>query len=214
MTSHWTPEDLEAIEQRTVRHYDAKADSFWERTKEHDVSQNRELFLRACVKGKPLDILDFGCGPGRDVKYFKALGHLPVGLDGSEVFCRFARTYAECPILHQTFLNLDVPTGRFDGVFANASLFHVPSQELPGLLKKLHRALRSGGILFSSNPRGNREGWKGQRYGNYMEFETSKSYLEQSGFEIVDHYYRPANKPRKEQPWLAIVSRRINVAIP
>ncbi|MEM7396422.1 MAG: SAM-dependent methyltransferase, partial [Verrucomicrobiota bacterium] len=93
MTTNWTPEDLNIIEQRTVGHYDSQAESFWEGTKDHDVTQNRDSFLQACEKRKPLDILDFGCGPGRDVKYFKTLGHAPVGLDGSEAFCRFARTY-------------------------------------------------------------------------------------------------------------------------
>ncbi|MEM7392969.1 MAG: class I SAM-dependent methyltransferase, partial [Verrucomicrobiota bacterium] len=117
-------------------------------------------------------------------------------------------TYTQCPILHQTFLKIDLPAGGFDGIFANASLFHVPSQELPGLLKKLHQALKPAGILFSSNPRGRHEGWNDRRYGNYMEFEASRSYLEQAGFEILHHYYRPANQPRANQPWLAIVSRR------
>jgi SAM-dependent methyltransferase len=94
----------------------------------------------------------------------------------------------------------------FDGVFANASLFHVPSQELPRVLGELHKALRPRGILFSSNPRGEGEGWSGQRYGNYMELDASKAYLEEAGFEVIRHYYRPSGKPRWEQPWLAIVA--------
>ena len=74
--------------------------------------------------------------------------------------------------------------------------------------RQLHSSLRKGGILFSSNPRGNAEGWQGQRYGHYMEFEVSDIYLKQSGFKIIDHYYRPSGKPRELQPWLAIVSQR------
>ncbi|MEH6590216.1 MAG: class I SAM-dependent methyltransferase, partial [Halioglobus sp.] len=91
---------------------------------------------------------------------------------------------------------------------ANASLFHIPGQELPRVLRELHRTLRPKGILFSSNPRGNREGWSGQRYSHFMEFEESLANLEAAGFEVLEHYYRPVGVPRSEQPWLAIVSRR------
>ena len=115
---------------------------------------------------------------------------------------------SNCPILNQRFLHLELKDNSFDGIFANASLFHVPSLELPRVLRELHSSLRKGGILFSSNPRGNAEGWQGQRYGHYMEFEVSDIYLKQSGFKIIDHYYRPSGKPREHQPWLAIVSQR------
>ncbi len=205
----WNSEELSLIELTTVGHYDANADSFWEGTKDHDVSQNRDAFLSACVQGKSLDIVDFGCGPGRDLKYFKEIGHVPVGLDGSKAFCEFARRHTQCQVLQQTFLNLKLPKAAFDGVFANASLFHIPRQVLPRVLKELHESLRSGGVLFSSNPRGEGEVWQGQRYGHYMELETSRPFLEAAGFEIEHHYYRPTGKPRHEQPWLAIVSRRV-----
>lgn len=207
MPSRLNSEELNIIETITLGHYDANAESFWEGTKDHDVTQNREAFLSACIQGKSLDILDLGCGPGRDVKYFKTLGHRPIGLDGSKEFCKIACHYTNCPILQQTFLNLELPKEGFDGIFANASLFHIPGQELPRVLSVLHDALRPGGILFSSDPRGNGEGWQGQRYGHYMELNTSQSYLEGTGFEILHHYYRPSGKPRHEQPWLAIVSR-------
>ena len=207
MLPRLTPKELNTIETATLAHYNDNADSFWEGTKDHDVTQNLEAFLAPFPEGKTLDILDFGCGPGRDVKYFRSLGHRSVGLDGSEVFCRMARQYTQCPIIHQSFLNLALPKQAFDGIFANASLFHVPSQELTGVLIGLHEALRPGGILFSSDPRGNDEGWLGQRYGHYMELNTGLSYLEAAGFELLHHYYRPAGKPIHKQPWLAIVSR-------
>ena len=120
-----------------------------------------------------------------------------------------ARLHTACPILEQSFLDLNLPRQAFDGIFANASLFHVPSEALPRVLTELKDALRPGGILFSSNPRGNSEGWFGQRYGHYMELEASKSYLEQAGFEVLRHYYRPLGKPIDQQPWLAIVSRSV-----
>ncbi len=201
-------ENLDKIETVTLGYYDENAESFWEGTKDHDVAQNYAAFLAPFPDGKMLDILDFGCGPGRDVKYFQSLGHRPVGLDGSAEFCRMARQYTGCEILHQRFLSLALQPQAFDGIFANASLFHVPGRELPKVLKELHSALRPAGILFSSDPRGNDEGWQGQRYGHYMQLDASECYLAQAGFEVIHHYYRPAGKPIHEQPWLAIVSRR------
>ncbi|MGZ8165911.1 MAG: class I SAM-dependent methyltransferase [Methylobacter sp.] len=202
-------EELEEIETLTLSHYNQHADAFWEGTKAHDVAQNYAAFLAPFPAGKKLDILDFGCGPGRDIHYFQSLGHRLTGLDGSEMFCRMARRYTGCKVLQQTFLNLNLPRQAFDGIFANASLFHVPSRELPRVLDELQAALRPGGILFLSNPRGNNEGWFGQRYGHYMELAASKTYLEQSGFEIIHHFYRPLGKPIHEQPWLAIVCRSV-----
>ena len=200
--------DLVEIEKLNIAHYDENAESFRIGTKDHDVSQNIAALIDAFPKEKTLDILDFGCGPGRDMCVFKSMGHRPVGLDGSKEFCKMAEQQSGCPTLNQQFLKLELEENRYDGIFANASLFTVPSQELPRVLKELHSALRKDGILFSSNPRGNAEGWQGQRYGHYMEFEASETFLQQSGFKIIEYYYRPAGKPRAEQPWLAIVSQR------
>ena len=145
-------EKLDEIERITVGHYDKNALSFWRGTKDHDVTQNYLAFLNQFPAAQKLDILDFGCGPGRDVSYFKSIGHRPVGLDGSEAFCKMARANTGCQILHQQFLKLALPDQGFDGIFANASLFHIPSQELPRVLLELQNTLRPHGILFSSNP--------------------------------------------------------------
>jgi SAM-dependent methyltransferase len=199
-------EQLDNIQAQTLGHYDHNALSFWQGTKSHDVSQNYQAFLSPFEPGKKLDILDFGCGPGRDVDYFKSLGHRPVGLDGSEAFCQMAQEYTDCEVWHQQFLTLSLPEQHFDGVFANASLFHVPSQELPNVLLALYQTLREGGILFLSNPRGNSEGWSGQRYGHFIELEATQRYLNGAGFTVLDHYYRPNDVPLAERPWLAVVS--------
>ena len=199
--------DLKKVSQVTLADYEQRADDFWEGTKDHDVSQNYRALLEALPPKACYDILDFGCGPGRDLFYFKSLGHHAVGLEGSPAFCRMAREYSGCEVLEQDFLHLNLPAQSFDGIFANASLFHVPAQELPRVLRELAAALRPDGILFSSNPRGNQEGWQGTRYCNFMEFETYKNFLEAAGFVVLRHYYRPEGKPLPEQPWLAVVAR-------
>ncbi|ALO34539.1 methyltransferase [Colwellia sp. MT41] len=199
---------LDRIESETLDHYEQNALSFWEGTRDHDVTQNIEAFIAALPVTKPLNILDFGCGPGRDLMTFKLMGHNPIGLDGSKAFCLMAKKYSDCNTLNQQFLHLDLKAHKFDGIFANASLFHIPSQELVSVLKVLHHSLRPNGILFSSNPRGNQEGWSGQRYGHYMELKIFEYYLAQAGFKVLNHYYRPAGKPREQQPWLAVISQR------
>ncbi len=203
--------DLEELEKFNIAHYEENAETFRIGTQDHDVSQNIAALLDALPTDRTLDILDFGCGPGRDLRVFKALGHRPVGLDGCKEFCKMAREQSGCPTLNQQFLKLELEENSYDGIFANASLFCIPSQELPRVLTELHSALNNDGILFSSNPRGNAEGWQSQRYGHYMEFEASQIFLERSGFKVIEHFYRPAGKPRAEQPWLAIVSQRQNL---
>ncbi len=201
------PKDLEQISSKTLSHYSENARHFWEGTKDHDVLQNYQTLLNALPQKSGLDILDFGCGPGRDLFYFKKLGHYAVGLEGCPEFCEMARAYSGCEVLHQDFLKLDLVPESFDGIFANASLFHVPSQELVRVLRQLAVALRPTGVLFSSNPRGNYEGWDADRYGTFMELNEYQNYLHEAGFRVEHHYYRPAGKPRSEQPWLAVLSR-------
>src|SRR5690554_6799834 len=148
---------LRQISELTLAHYDQNAEAFWSGTHDHDVSQNIDALLRHIDTPKPYCILDFGCGPGRDLKTFTALGHRAIGLDGSARFVEMARANSGCDVWHQDFLALDLPPEHFDGIFANASLFHVPREELPRVLTTLHQALKPGGVLFSSNPRGNNE---------------------------------------------------------
>lgn len=203
------PDDLDRITALTLAHYDARADAFWEGTRDHDVTQNHAALLRNLEGPGPFTILDFGCGPGRDLVHFRSLGHEAVGLDGAERFVEMARRHSGCEVLHQDFLRLSLPAARFDGVFANASLFHVPGTELPRVLRELREALKPRGVLFASNPRGNDdEGWHGERYGRYHSLETWRAVVESAGFEEIEHYYRPAGKPRDQQPWLATVFRR------
>ena len=199
----------EEISRRTLEHYDSRAEDFWQGTRDHDVSQNMAALLKHIEGAPPFTILDFGCGPGRDLKAFTGQGHVAVGLEGSARFAAMAREYSGCEVLEQDFLKLDLPAARFDGVFANASLFHVPGGELPRVLRELHASLKPGGVLFSSNPRGaNEEGWNRGRYGAYHDLEAWRGYLAAAGFAELDHYYRPPGLPCDRQPWLASVWRR------
>ena len=103
-----------------------------------------------------------------------------------------ARADTGCDVWEQDFLKLDLPAERFDGVFANASLFHVPTQELPRVLRELRATLRNGGVLFSSNPHGdNSEGWSRGRYGAYHDLETWQRFLIEARIRPVDALLSP-----------------------
>ena len=202
-------DDLEQITARTLAHYNQRAEDFREGTRQHDVSQNIAALLRHITGQAPFTILDFGCGPGRDLASFARLGHLPVGLDGAERFVDMARADSDCTVWRQDFLKLDLPGEHFDGVFANASLFHVPSQELPRVLRQLRATLKPAGVLFCSNPRGqNEEGWNNGRFGAYHDLAAWRYWMANAGFVELEHYYRPTGLPNAQQPWLASVWRR------
>ena len=204
-----TPENLERIAARTLAHYDQHAQAYQEGTRHHDVSQNISALLQSIKTVPPFELLDLGCGPGRDLKTFKALGHHAVGLDGAPQFAAMARAHSGCPVHEQSFLALNLPSGHFDGVFANAVLFHIPSQELPRVLKDLHSTLKPGGVLFTSNPHGDgQEGWNGDRYAAFHDWQTWRDYMSAAGFVALSHYYRPTGMPIEQQPWLASVWRK------
>jgi len=203
------PQDMGQITSRTLAYYEQRAEEFRAGTRDHDVSQNTAALLRHIQGQPPFTILDFGCGPGRDLMTFAALGHTAIGLDGAAAFVAMARADTGCEVWQQKFTALDLPSERFDGIFANASLFHVPSHDLPRVLSQLHIALKPAGVLFSSNPHGeNQEGWNGDRYGAYHDLSAWRRYLSKAGFTEVEHYYRPTGLPRERQPWLASVWRK------
>ncbi len=206
--------------ERTLAHYEQRAAAFWEGTRDHDVSQNLDALLSAfpspeseAEASRPLRILDFGCGPGRDLAELVRRGHQPTGLDGCEAFVDMARAHAGVTVLQQDFGALDLPPASFHGVFANASLFHVPTAVLPAVLAHLFAALVPGGALFCSNPRPRegtaaQEGFVGERYASYLDVGAWRALFLAAGFVEIRHYYRPEGLPRAEQPWLAMLWRR------
>ena len=201
--------DQDQISATTLDYYNQRAEQFWQGTRDHDVSQNMAALLDSMTGEPPFTILDFGCGPGRDLKVFAQAGHRAIGLDGAESFAAMATAHSGCEVWHQDFLRLDLPPEYFDGVFANASLFHVPGRHIRRVLEQLHDCLKPGGVLFASNPHGqDQEGWNGGRYGTYHSPERWRELGVQAGFTELTHYFRPAGLPRPQQPWLATVWRK------
>src|SRR3977135_486974 len=105
--------DLDDISARTLDHYDRRAEDFRKGTRDHDVSQNIAALLAHIEGAPPFVILDLGCGPGRDLKAFAGLGHVAIGLEGSERFAAMAREHSGCEGLRQDLFALDLPDARF-----------------------------------------------------------------------------------------------------
>jgi SAM-dependent methyltransferase len=219
MSRSKSPLSLDLIAQRTLAHYESNAAAFWEGTRDHDVAQNYAALLDALRGSYPppprvdprWTILDFGCGPGRDLAALSAMGHSVVGLDGCAAFVEMARRHTGCEVLQQNFFELDLPEARFHGVFANAALFHVPGAVLPSVLDQLSRTLLDGGVLFCSNPRAfdaDSEGWHGQRYGCYLTIASWTRVIQAAGLRLEQQFLRPSGEPEARQPWLAMVWRK------
>ena len=209
---------LRAASEATIADYAARAEAYALGSLDHDVSQNIDALLRPLKdRPAPLDILDLCCAGGRDLVAFKKLGHRPIGLDGVSAFCEMAAARSGCEVWQQDLQQLDLPAERFDGIFANACLFHVPSATLPATLRALHGALKPGGVLFVSNAHGfgeDREGWTEGRtpttrsYVTWLSEDTWVSTCRAVGLELLELFYRPPGKPRAQQPFLATVWRR------
>lgn len=203
----------------TLADYSAVADAYASGNMDHDVSQNIEAMLSPLRSDRPApyDILDVCSASGRDLKAFTELGHRAVGLDGVPRFCELSRAHSGCEVLEQDLASLALPRDRFDAIFCNACLFHLPSAALPGALKELRGALRAGGVLFVSNAHGfgkDSEGWTGGRtagtrsYVCWLSEDTWLATCRAEGFELLDSFFRPPGKPRQEQPFLATVWRK------
>jgi len=202
---------VEPHEQITIAEYQATAESYRLGTWNHDVSQNREALIAALPRS-PGRILDLGCGPGRDLVAFCQAGHQVIGIDGTEAFVKYAQKVSGCEVWQQSFLDLELPLAAFDGIFANASLIHVPRSQMVAVLKTLHGALVPKGALVMSMFRGEDEGYTirptGMRYVVGWEYETLAPCLELAGFSIVKYYYRPPGLPQAAQNWLVIVAKQ------
>ncbi|MGI0490696.1 class I SAM-dependent methyltransferase [Alkalinema pantanalense CENA528] len=203
---------MEKHEAITIAEYQTTAESFKTGTWDHDVSQNRQALVAAMPRN-PGRILDLGCGPGRDLVAFQIDGHEVVGLDATPAFVAMARQVANCEVWQQTFLDLQLPANYFDGIFANASLIHVPRSEMVRVLRDLERSLVPQGAIVMSMVRGDGEGFShrptGARYVVGWEYDSLTPCLEAAGLQIVEHYYRPPNAPPEAQNWLAIVAQKV-----
>ena len=147
--------------QLTVDYYNKNYYAFVESTQNVDFSDIQNMFID--LLPKEADILDFGCGSGRDAKYFLEHGYHVEAIDGSTELCRLASIYTGIEVRHMLFQELN-EREKYDGIWACASILHLNKAELSGVFEKMSRALKKNGIIYTSFKYGDFEGMRNGRY--------------------------------------------------
>ena len=194
---------------KTLDYYDRIAEEFAADTRDADVGELHALFLSHLPAGGR--ILDLGCGSGRDSRLFLDKGYEVVAVDGSREFCKIASSLIGQEVLCRTFEELDFEE-EFDGVWACASILHVPSERLPGVIARISRALKVGGFFYASFKYGVFEGERNGRYFTDLDEAGFASLI--AGFpefEMVETRITGDVRPgRAEEKWLNVVVRKID----
>lgn len=188
----------------TIDYYNQVADDFFSETIEVNMSSQYALFEKYLFEGSK--ILDCGCGSGRDSKHFLDAGYNVVAIDGSATLCKKASEYTGLEVVNTIFQDISF-NNEFDGVWASASLLHVPSDELPSVLKKIKNSLVNKGILYVSFKYGEFEGERnGRFYLDLNEESFNRIITAVGGFEIKEVFISEDVRPAKEnEKWLNAV---------
>lgn len=153
--------------------------------------------------------MDYGCGSGRDIKYFLEQGCKVTAIDGSQELCKLASEYTGIPVKHMLFQDLDEKE-VYDGIWACSSILHVPANELRDIIKKMANALRAHGIIYTSFKYGTFEGERNGRYFTDMTEETfAKLIQDMDELEIEEQWITSDVRPgRGEEKWLNLILRK------
>lgn len=191
----------------TLQYYQQNADEFVEGTISADMHDARARFLKLL----PLHafILDFGCGSGRDVRAFLEQGYGVDAVDGSAELCRMASEYTGISVKQMLFGELSA-TEQYDGIWACASILHLPKVELVDVLQKVADALKTCGVLYTSFKYGEFEGIRGGRYfTDLTENSLGELIVKVPSLRIVDTWITNDVRPgREEERWINILARR------
>lgn len=191
---------------KTLTYYNTNAHRFTSDTLDVEFSTIQDSFLAQLPAGAL--ILDFGCGSGRDSRYFLQKGYRVEACDGSEEMVKAATRNAGIPVKKMLFSELN-EENRYDGIFACASILHVPSKELPDILTRMKRAVKPGGILYVSFKYGTFEGIRNGRYFTDQTEESLHAILDKvGGLEIIRTGITGDVRPgREDEKWLNVLLR-------
>ena len=191
---------------KTLTYYNTNAHRFTSDTLDVEFSTIQDSFLAQLPAGSL--ILDFGCGSGRDSRYFLQKGYRGEACDGSEEMVKAATRNAGIPVKKMLFSELN-EENRYDGLFACASILHVPSKELPDILTRMKRAVKPGGILYVSFKYGTFEGIRNGRYFTDLTEESLHAILDRvGGLEIIRTGITGDARPgREDEKWLNVLLR-------
>ena len=191
----------------TINYYNENAKKFIDGTVSVDFRSIQDTFLELLPENAK--ILDFGCGSGRDTKYFLEHGCRVVAMDGSLELCKAASEYTGITVKHMLFQELNEKE-RYDGIWACASILHVKSEELPEIIRKMSLATIANGIIYLSFKYGDFEGERNGRYFTDMTEETfAKLIQDMDELEIEEQWITSEVRPgRGEEKWLNLILRK------
>ncbi|HPE14868.1 MAG TPA: class I SAM-dependent methyltransferase [Bacilli bacterium] len=194
------------MDKETIKYYDSNAKNYVERTINADMSQAIGRFLKYLPNNAY--ILDFGCGSGRDSKTFIDLGYEVLAWDGSLELAKLASKYLKQPVRCEDFLRLDNEE-TFDGVWACASILHLPNNDLVEVLKKISDALKPGGYLYTSFKNGKGEKIVLDRFFNYVDHDKMIENIQQiKSLQLVEEWVDTDKIGRKDLAWNNYILRR------
>lgn len=191
---------------KTLNYYDQNADIFVQGTVSVEFKETQDKFLQA-LSGKK--ILDFGCGSGRDTKYFMESGLDVTAIDGSQKLCKRASEYTGIQVKHMMFQDLD-EVDCYDGIWACSSILHLPKDELKAVFNKMGRALKPNGIIYTSFKYGDFEGERNGRFFTDFNLEIFKDFIKDVKDILIEEAWitgdvRPG---REEEKWLNLLLRK------
>ncbi len=192
---------------KTMQYYQQNTEQFIANTVAADFSSIANEFLKYLTPSAR--ILDFGCGSGRDTRYFLEHGFSVDAVDGSPEICAWASKYTGIPVQCMLFQDLDAE-GIYDGIWACASILHVPAAELPGIFDRMIRALKPGGIIYASFKYGR---FEGERNGRYFTDFTSETFAQFLGkfpqLELLKEWITgDVREGRRKEKWLNLILRK------
>ena len=195
------------ITNKTLEYYNEKSDLFAGDTVDLEFSSIQDSFLKYLEPGSL--ILDFGCGSGRDSRYFMSKGFNVEAIDGSEEMVKIASKVTGLPVRQMMFNELD-ENERYDGIFACASILHVPYNELPDIFTRLKKAVKKNGYIYVSFKYGDYEGYRNSRYFTDLNEERFAYLLnEVKGLTVIEETITSdARKGREDEKWLNVILRK------
>ena len=192
---------------KTLKYYNENAQSFASGTVSVKFTEVQDKFLEKL--NPDAYILDFGCGAGRDTKYFLSRGYQVDAVDGSEQLCRIASEYTEIKVRQMLFQELDEKE-KYDGIWACASILHLPKKQLREVLKNMYAALKSKGWIYISFKYGEFEGERNGRYFTDFTTDTFKDFIhDMHGLKIEEQWITGDVRPgRGAEKWLNLLLQK------
>ena len=192
---------------KTLDYYNQNAATFVSSTVSVDFKPTQDKFLGKL--NADAYILDFGCGSGRDTKYFMSQGYKVDAIDGSAKLCRMAGEYTGTEVKQMLFQELD-EYNKYDGIWACSSILHLPKKELKEVLGKMVVALKEDGIIYTSFKYSEFEGERNGRYFTDFTIDTFKDFIQDmDNLTIVEYWITGDVRPgRGEEKWLNLILRK------